>query len=399
MWKKGFTLIEVLAVIVILAILAVLVVPMISNTIENSKQNSAKVSAQNYIDAVNTAIAARQVNTETAIANDTYYISALEKIGIKVEVTSPTDGELTIENGNVTYYYVLVQNYKVKYENGAVTVEKNDGISISKPSILNSVIDKVVTSGNGLYKTADNTYIYRGSTVDNYIKFKDDNNIYRIIGFYDDAIKLVSTDITHNLAYDNINNRNTATSTYCVTASTSGCNYFATSSNYNGKTIANDSTIKVYLDNWYNSLDTNIKSKIIIHNFNNGTVTMNSDMTTALQEDAATTYNGYVALISFSDAVHSSLRNYLSFGTSVAINDSYLLKLADAKSQIWMMNSQPANTWDIWAINYGTGIGPRKASRTDQLTSKFYVVPSFYISINTYASGSGTVDNPFVIVK
>ena len=42
--KKGFTLVEVLAVIVILAIIAVITIPVVNNVIENSKKERVKIS-------------------------------------------------------------------------------------------------------------------------------------------------------------------------------------------------------------------------------------------------------------------------------------------------------------------------------------------------------------------
>lgn len=45
--KKGFTLIELLAVIVILAVIALIAVPLISDSISNSKYNSFEETKRN----------------------------------------------------------------------------------------------------------------------------------------------------------------------------------------------------------------------------------------------------------------------------------------------------------------------------------------------------------------
>ena len=50
--KKGYTLIELMAVIVILAILSIILVPTITDLIDSARMASAKASAQGYIDAV-----------------------------------------------------------------------------------------------------------------------------------------------------------------------------------------------------------------------------------------------------------------------------------------------------------------------------------------------------------
>ena len=52
MKKKGFTLVELLAVIVILAIVAVIATPIILGVIDKAKKGAAEQSALGYIDAV-----------------------------------------------------------------------------------------------------------------------------------------------------------------------------------------------------------------------------------------------------------------------------------------------------------------------------------------------------------
>lgn len=58
----GFTLIELLSVIVILAIIALIATPIILGIIKDAKENANKRSAENYIDAVEQAIARKNLN-------------------------------------------------------------------------------------------------------------------------------------------------------------------------------------------------------------------------------------------------------------------------------------------------------------------------------------------------
>ena len=51
MKKRGFTLVELLAVIVVLAILAIVAVPIVVNTLENSRKDSFKNSARGILEA------------------------------------------------------------------------------------------------------------------------------------------------------------------------------------------------------------------------------------------------------------------------------------------------------------------------------------------------------------
>jgi type IV pilus assembly protein PilA len=74
--KKGFTLIELLAVIVILAALAIILTPTITNIIKSTDENSARVSAQNYADAVQNYISS-QITIGKEVTNGTYTIADL----------------------------------------------------------------------------------------------------------------------------------------------------------------------------------------------------------------------------------------------------------------------------------------------------------------------------------
>ena len=79
MKKKGFTLIELLAVIVVLAIIALIATPIVMNTIKKAKQGAAERSADNYIGAVETAIATAKLDSDR-----TFYV--LEATGDNVSL-------------------------------------------------------------------------------------------------------------------------------------------------------------------------------------------------------------------------------------------------------------------------------------------------------------------------
>ena len=56
MKNRGFTLVELLAVLVIFAIIAVITIPVVSNLVLNSSVKSELQSAKLYIDAVELTI-------------------------------------------------------------------------------------------------------------------------------------------------------------------------------------------------------------------------------------------------------------------------------------------------------------------------------------------------------
>ncbi len=66
--KKGFTLVELLAVIVILAVLVLLAVPSVIKMMDNSKKNSFVVEAENIIGGAKLAYADSLLNSSSVTA-------------------------------------------------------------------------------------------------------------------------------------------------------------------------------------------------------------------------------------------------------------------------------------------------------------------------------------------
>ncbi len=124
MKKKGFTLIELLAVIVVLAIIALIATPIVMNTIKRSQKGAAERSADNYIEAVETAVATSRLDSD-GVSDGTYTINDegnLEGNGLKNPLTiemsgnKPSRGTITIRNGQVTTdSKMTIGSYEVAY--------------------------------------------------------------------------------------------------------------------------------------------------------------------------------------------------------------------------------------------------------------------------------------------
>lgn len=128
MRKKGFTLVELLAVIVILAIIMLIATPIILNIINNVKRNAKIRSAEAYINGIETAIVKKMVDTnfdyngEFVILDDS---NSLYKTGVddgKIELEMDYKGDLpktgsvfNIEKGTITKAIVKFDDYEVSY--------------------------------------------------------------------------------------------------------------------------------------------------------------------------------------------------------------------------------------------------------------------------------------------
>lgn len=110
--KKGFTLVELLAVIVILGVLLLIAVPAVSSIIENSKRGAAKDEAMEALDAVyNCSLPGSTVCDATTAA--TYLQNAGTLNYTTVSGTSTTDPEFsafTYKDKSNTYTITISGN-------------------------------------------------------------------------------------------------------------------------------------------------------------------------------------------------------------------------------------------------------------------------------------------------
>ena len=139
MKEKGFTLVELLAVIVILTIISLIAVPMILNVIDESRKKAAIVSAENYIYAVEQYLVLQEVenynvklenNTTYKVEEDTVFEFSLMDIIIpkvyalpsetvflndiiKIKGEYPKDGYVEIGENKITAAELVSNNYIV----------------------------------------------------------------------------------------------------------------------------------------------------------------------------------------------------------------------------------------------------------------------------------------------
>ena len=154
--RKGFTLIELLAIIVILAIIAVITIPKITKITEKSRKDSASLSANGYIEAVEKyAMIESQNDDEFEMEGEFTILDGVlsqdsETYTINVNGTIPTNGNLVISEGDVVSgcltmgkYRVIISDEKVSEtskgnctESYTITFDSNGGSEVASITVL-----------------------------------------------------------------------------------------------------------------------------------------------------------------------------------------------------------------------------------------------------------------------
>ncbi len=134
MKKKGFTLVELLAVIVVLAIIALIAVPRILNVVEKARIGAAKSSALGYINSIETTVATDSVKgIEYADKEDYVY----DEIKTKTKGQIPTGGLYSLNKGKVVRATFCINGYVVSYsDNKAKVGEKCNEDTLKLDSTL-----------------------------------------------------------------------------------------------------------------------------------------------------------------------------------------------------------------------------------------------------------------------
>ena len=125
--SKGFTLVELLAIIVILSVIAIITVPRITRMIDDSKKDAVNVSALHYLDAIekyymensrfNSDVKFR-LNGEYTVENGVLKNDD-ETHNISITGDAPSSGTFYIDHGQVVNGCLTIDSYKVNIVNGS----------------------------------------------------------------------------------------------------------------------------------------------------------------------------------------------------------------------------------------------------------------------------------------
>lgn len=175
--KKGFTLVELLAVIVILGVLLMIAVPAVQNVIKKAKNNATQKQAELFIDAAKKMAIIDEATSDMVI----YKLSDLDSDVDKNRFTGMVVG--LKENGSYKYYIYLNDSVNKK------TIGNNNNIFefASEDKINEKVTDGVKEFKEGstqIIKVNNNTYSYsnNSNTLNPYHSYSVKENVTVTVG-------------------------------------------------------------------------------------------------------------------------------------------------------------------------------------------------------------------------
>ena len=201
MKKKGFTLVELLAVIVILGIIMSIATPIIIKVINDSKKETYKLSMSGYVRAVEEQIAVNKAKGKIT-KNGKYNIKNFE-VGYSGRIADK--GNFSINNELVNSAQLCFDTYLVKYDGKEVTLtekgcekEATVNLVIGEKEYDNVTKDDIETEFNISDDISDMTNI----VCNNGVTISMNDNILKLSDVFNDANCTMSSSI--NTTFGNL---------------------------------------------------------------------------------------------------------------------------------------------------------------------------------------------------
>ena len=409
--RNGFTLVELLAVIIVLAIIALIATPIIFNVIENAKIKSLENSNYGVIDAVRTKYAENLLNS-----NDGNIPIGKSALNLTLSGEKPISGAWRINNSIdsnksgvkiVGVRFDSMKDYVCsnEFETSKVECKKIGENMTLENAVLSNELEGIDVEWTTIWKTGDasglfaqtvgneTTYYFRGKPENNYIKFAGLD--WRIIRVNEDgSIRLIlSKGIENNQEYQfNAVNKNSDNfwKSHPYT-------YYSNSGEYIQKTIAD----------WYaaNIIGTDADKVVSNGKFCEAAqvIYLSHEVGDAKPErcenykptfKCVTDGNGKgsidikAGLLMYDEAVYAG--GWPKTG-GYSSNSYYLQERYD----YWTMSPAGFDNFGAreWTIHSTWGLNAMVT------TSSYKVRPVINIDGSTMVSGIGTVDSPYIVIN
>lgn len=161
--KKGFTLIEVISVIVIIGILMLIAIPAVSSYIISSRRATYAASVSAYVETIN---ASYEMKDYGKLINE-YEIMIVPMKNVELEVGDNKDSPFGEYDFTKSYAVVTFENHKYQiYINAVDTtgtgiVEKSAN-ELSKENVEDGIADMILPWAN--YTSASRSYPFKNKT-------------------------------------------------------------------------------------------------------------------------------------------------------------------------------------------------------------------------------------------
>ena len=398
--KEGFTLIELIAVLVILAILVLIVTPLVLNIIRKSKESADKRSVDAYgksielaisnyiletgkipqsIDGIQIEYSGNEVVCGKRIINENYTIYLTECRVNGKEVKDPKEKDGYYHYGK--YIPPIAVNYLIK---------KANSINIENYEAGNKK-EMYTFSHEATEQTPEQIdYRYIGDSPNNYIEFNDE--IWRIIGVfetedengkYSKRVKIVSSDTINN----------------SIKWYTGGVNNWR------------DSTVRSYLNNtYYNSLLDSSKNMINkVKYYTGGYGESREGIENFYHNERGTAIYDTYAINGFDKVGLIYVSDYF-YPYALGIDNTCFSNARECSNSnptySWMYIGK--NEWTIVPFVYGGGldpfynfyIGPEGGIGANASDKEKEIRATLYLKADIkIADGEGTENNPYVLLN
>ena len=435
--KKGFTLVELLAVIVILAVILIIAMPKISDVIKNSKESSLETTAKLIASQAEKKYTENQVldNSSTIKCSDVVKLNENDYGPCKITFDDKGNAKVTIVGKGKFEGLSVINGTKESATAGEVKMpEYGKGTTYIK-TLYDS---DVLRTTNGLKKdnTSDANIRYEGANPNNYVSFNDE--LWRIIGVFGDNIKLVRSEELGKLSWDSSNS--SVNNGWGVNEwSQADLKEYLNTNYYGGTSV----TCYVGINNSTTTCPTgslNSTSKSMINNYTWNTSAINAEDTTILNQETfalntvpfynaergsvngkictsgnncndtverSTTWQGYVALPYATDWAYASSETAcatnMNDGFDVANRNydnmtckknNWMHHGSTMDEKMWMLSpyAYSGSAYHVWFV---IGVGFVNGDVASRALSVF---PSVYLNTEVkITSGSGTSSDPYIL--
>ena len=190
--KKGFTLVELLAVMVVLIIVILIAITRVRKTVDKSADEAIKANAGVVIKAVNAAASNVNIMQHSDLKDGVIGANNLSNYDISISGTKPDDGYFVMEEYEVKLACLIYDGYKIEYNNGNFTKPEKGDCTVNSESVLFAYTgnyDTFTAEHDGIYKVelwgasgSNNTIGGMGAYTSGNIRLKKGDILYVYVG-------------------------------------------------------------------------------------------------------------------------------------------------------------------------------------------------------------------------